>query len=126
MDAGRAVAYAVPPESQRSGPFVMPTHPDGRPDFGPVIVGPLAAWRAAHPDARVANVSGRRDLTDADFAHLAWLRAVDMSGCSGITDAAFAHLAGIHTLNMSRCWQATITDAAFAHLAGIHTLVMSL
>jgi hypothetical protein len=94
---------------------------------GPQILGPLAEWRAAHPDALVVNVSGRRDLTDADFVYLRGLAAVDMSHCdqATITDAAFAHLAGIHSLNMSGCRQATITDAAFAHLAGIHTLDMS-
>ncbi len=38
--------------------FVMPMHPeDGSPMFGPRITGPLAAWRAANPGARIANVS---------------------------------------------------------------------
>jgi hypothetical protein len=51
-------------------------------DFGPVLQGSLPAWRAAHPTALVANVSGRRDLQDADFACLQGIRALDMSSCS--------------------------------------------
>ena len=92
--------------------------------FGPRIDGPLAAWRAAHPGALVANVWIRRDLTDADFVHLVGVRALRMSDCAnpGLTDAAFAHLRGIHTLRMSRCTQPALTEAAFAHLCGIHTL----
>ncbi len=116
----------APPED-----FVMPTK-NGQPDFGPVIEGPLAAWRAANPGALVANVSWRRNLTDADFVHFRGLLALNMSGCTNtaiadaITDAAFAHLRGINTLYMSGCNQASITDAAFAHLRGIHTLNMRL
>ena len=95
--------------------------------FGPRIVGSLAAWRAANPGALVADVSDRTDLTDADFVHLAGIKALWMTCCNQatITDAAFAHLSGIHTLYMGGCNQATITDAAFAHLSGIHTLNMS-
>ena len=105
----------------------MPRAAEGRPDFGPPVRGSLAAWRAAHPHAVVCNVRGRTDLTDADFAHLAGVRAVDMSECSQatITDAAFVHLRGVHTLHMTGCRQATITDAAFVHLRGVHTLDMS-
>ena len=92
--------------------------------FGPLIAGPLATWRAANPGALVANVSGRRDLTDEDFVHLAGIMALDMSGCTnpGLTDAAFAHLRGAHTVDMGACSQASITDAAFAHLQGLRTL----
>ena len=32
------------------------------------ITGPRAAWRACFLGARAANVEGRADLTDADFA----------------------------------------------------------
>ena len=64
------------------------------------ISGSLAAWRACFPDARAANVAGRADLRDADFAHLVGLEALNMGGCAGITDAGLAHLAGIHTLEM--------------------------
>ena len=87
------------------------------------ISGPLAAWRACFPGARAANVAGRADLRDADFARLAGLKALNMGECGGITDAGLAHLAGIHTLNMNGCGR--ITNAGLAHLAGIHTLEMA-
>jgi hypothetical protein len=104
--------------------FVMPMNARGDPDFGRPILGDLAAWRAANPHALVADISGREDLTDADFVHLRGIRALDMSYCTNaeITDAAFANLRGIHTLSMMNCNQ--FTDAAFVHLAGIHTLIM--
>ena len=109
------------------GSFVMP--PMLFPDwgFGPPIVGPLAAWRAAHPDALVANVYERADLMDADFMHLAGIKALNIGRCTnpGLTDAAFVHLRGMHTLLMYDCNQASITDAAFAHLHGLHTLDMA-
>jgi hypothetical protein len=106
------------------GPWVMPLRADGAPDFGPVIKGPLAVWRAANLGAEVANVNCRDHLTDADFVHLAGVKALDMSLCPGITDAGLAHLRGIHTLNMRYC--SGITDAGLAHLTGIHTLNMRL
>ena len=95
-------------------------------DFGPRIEGPLAAWRAAHPGALVANVGDRRDLVDADFAYLAGIKALWMTNCTNpaLTSAAFAHLRGVHTLWMSGCAQASLGDAAFAHLRGVHTLDM--
>lgn len=61
--------------------FVMPLDEAGKPYFGPKIEGPLDAWRSDHPDALVANVSRRKDLTDADFAHLAGIKALDMTMC---------------------------------------------
>jgi hypothetical protein len=69
------------------------------------VPGSLAAWRAAFPAARGANVAKRADLCDADFFHLRGIRTLDMSYCSQetITDGAFAHLRGIHTLDMSGC-----------------------
>jgi hypothetical protein len=90
------------------------------------LTGSLAAWRAAFPAARAANVSRRKDLRDADFVHLRGIHTLDMSFCfqATITDGAFVHLRGIHTLDMSNCNQATITDGAFAHLRGVHTLTM--
>ena len=108
------------------GGFVMPSMDADNSGFGPPIVGPLAAWRAANPDALVANVRVRNDLVDADFVHLAGIKALDMSHCRnpGLTDAAFVHLRGLHTLWMAGCNQASITDAAFVHLHGLHTLLM--
>jgi len=96
-------------------------------DEGPVIVGSLVEWKTQNPQALAANIRNRRDLSDADFAHLAGVHTLEMSWCdqATITDAAFAHIAGVHTLNMALCNQATITDAAFAHIAGVHTLDMS-
>ena len=52
----------------------------GEPDFGPKIYGPLVLWRAANPYALVANVRWREDLTNADFAHFAGIKALNMSG----------------------------------------------
>ena len=108
------------------GEFLMPPMVGPDRGFGPRIVGPLAAWHAANPDALVANVYGRDDLTDADFVHLAGIKALWMGSCTnpGLTDAAFVHLRGLHTLWMAGCKQASITDAAFAHLHGLHTLSM--
>ena len=104
--------------------FVQP--PIFSPEWGagPRIEGPLAAWRAANPDALVANVQGRDDLVDADFVHLAGIKLLRMDDCTnpGLTDAAFVHLRGLHTLLMGSCNQASITDAAFANLHGLHTL----
>ena len=95
--------------------------------FGARVDGPLAAWRASHPDALAANLEGRTDLTSADFVHLRGIECLNMRGCNqpALGDAAFAHLEGIQVLNMSGCNQSTITDAAFRHLEGIQTLTMS-
>ena len=91
------------------------------------IGGRLSLWRACFPNARAANISENKNVTDADFVQLRGIHKLNMSDCyrATITDAAFAHLRGIHTLDMSHCRQATISDAAFAHLRGIHTLDMS-
>ena len=86
------------------------------------ITGSLAAWRACVPGARTANVEGRRNLTDADFAHLAGVKTLKMGQCSRITDAGLEHLRGIHMLQMWHC--SGITDAGLAHIRGIHTLDM--
>ena len=108
------------------GGFVMPPMIPPESGFGPHIEGPLSAWRAANPDALVANVCYRADLTDADFLHLAGIKVLDMAYCTnpGLMDTAFVHLRGLHTLWMYGCNQASITDAAFAHLHGLHFLGM--
>ena len=133
----KAVASDVPRSTARAmlvrkvggaphGGFVRPPLVGPTNGFGPPIVGPLAAWRAAHPGALVANVQGRHDLVDADFTHLAGIKALNMTLCNnpGLSDAAFVHLRGLHTLWMTGCDQGTITDAAFAHLHGLHSLFM--
>jgi hypothetical protein len=127
---GEHVTYSYPSKASGGAPpleFVMPVGGAGKPEFGPCIKGPLCFWRAANPMALVANVSGLRDLTDADFVHFRGIRALSMSWCKQptITDAAFVNLRGIHTLDMSNCTQRTITAAAFANLHGIHTLGMA-
>ena len=44
-------------------------------DRDTVIAGDLRRWRVCFTNARCANVSERRDLTDADLVHLvAWRR----------------------------------------------------
>jgi hypothetical protein len=89
------------------------------------IRGSLGRWRACFPHARVANVSGRADLTDADFVHLRNVNVIFMMSCTGVTDAAFSHLTACRTLDMSHCNQRGISDAAFPHLVNIRTLNMS-
>jgi hypothetical protein len=92
-------------------------------DRNTIITGDLRMWRACFSDAQCANLSGRRDLTDADLVHLNSVKEVNLSGCTQITDAGLAHLTGIHTLDISG-WYMQITDAGLAHLTGIHTLSM--
>ena len=108
------------------GGFVMPPNFGPAWGCGPRIAGPLAVWRAANPDALVADVFARGDLIDADFVHLAGIKALNMSYCTnpGLTDAAFVHLRGLHALWMGCCNQSSITDAAFVHLHGLHTLTI--
>jgi hypothetical protein len=72
------------------------------------IKGNIEAWRASFPCARAVNISGRRDLVDADFVHIRGdarvrLHTVNMSGCYKVTDAALVHLRGIHTLDIRYC-----------------------
>lgn len=126
---GAALARAMLAEKAGGAPhggFVMPPQVEPEHGFGPRIVGPIEAWRAANPSALAANVWGRADLADDDFAHFTGVRALWMSDCNqaAVTDAAFVHLRGIHTLDMRFCDQATITVAALTHLRGIHTLDM--
>jgi hypothetical protein len=89
------------------------------------IRGPVSLWRASFPHARAANVSGRADLIDGDFIHLAGVGVVFCMSCVGLTDAAFAHLTSCHTLDMSHCNQSGITNAGFAHLGAVRALNMS-
>jgi hypothetical protein len=139
-DAAAEVLRLRAPEGRH-----WPISINGRTHFGPFIDGPLAAWRAANPDAEAANVVAGRDrkaaeyvhlagvkvlnilargqfFTDAVLAHLAGIHTLHMRWCEGISGAGLAPLVGIHTLDMSEC--RGITDAGLAHLAGIHTLNM--
>jgi len=73
-------------------------------DSETVIRGRVRDWRACFPRARAANLAACdadleerlhvTPLTDADFVHLAGLRALSIAGRGELTDAAFAHLAG--------------------------------
>ena len=89
-----------------------------------VIKGSLERWRKANPNAKYANISGRKDLTDEDFVHLKGIKHLNMQGCNqaGITNQAFVHLKDIKHLNMVLCNQPGITDDAFENLEGIDTL----
>jgi hypothetical protein len=60
------------------------------------------------PNAISINLSGRDDITDADFVHLGQIQHLNISGCKNITDAAFEHLPRLKSLNIS---QTKITDA---------------
>ena len=112
-----------------------------------VIRGPLGSWRRSHPNALVANISGRLDLKDSDLKHLKGVPYVCMSGCTGLSDAALAFLVGgdalapelieraealglpvpstipPHTLRICGCTQ--LTDSGLSCLSGIHTFDMS-
>ena len=125
--AARAALLARAGGAPHDG-FVMPPQVGYPHGFGSRIDGPLAAWRAAHPGALVANLHARSDLVDADFAHLVGVKALRITECgpSALTSAAFAHLRGVHTLWMGGCHQASLGDAAFAHLRGVHTLNMAI
>ena len=107
--AQRSVDLQAPPPTPRCAALLQQwwSNTYSVPDFGPVIQGSLAAWRASHPHAKAANVSWRRDLLDADLAALRGLRAVKVQGCPTLTDAAIVHLAGVHTLDMSWCRRAS-------------------
>ena len=89
-------------------------------DLETVVKGDLRSWRACFPKATAANVSGRKDLTDSDFEHLAGLRTLDMRCCtmSATSDTGIGHLAGIHTLDMRDCLPNpnTISKACLAKL----------
>jgi hypothetical protein len=106
------------------GPYAVARRPSGEIDFGPPITGPLAAWRRAHPHAEIANIQLRNDLTSADFAHLAGVKALNMSGISNtaVTPAAFKHLVGLVYLVASGCTQ--LSDAHFFHLETLRSLFM--
>ena len=91
-------------------------------DFGPHIEGPLAAWRAANPDAQAARLNGRRDLTDDDCAFLRGVRVLNIAGCSQLTDAAFAHFGSLEVLVMNGC--ANVTEVGFAHMPRLRKLLM--
>jgi hypothetical protein len=67
---------------------------DGTIDFGARIQRSLAHWRKCNPTTLVANICGRRDLEDSDFAHLQGIKALNLDSCnqSSITDKAFESL----------------------------------
>ena len=44
------------------------------------VIKSFARWRACFPNAARVDISGFRDVTDADFAHLRGVRHVNMSG----------------------------------------------
>ena len=120
---GGGSAAAVGELQERAPPGLsaaLPKTKHGKPDFGPLFLGPLSAW----PRAGTANLVGRDDLTDSDIAHLAGTASVSLRDCRGITGARLTHLAGVHTLDISGCTE--VNDAGLAHLKGIHTLDVSL
>ena len=91
-----------------------------------VIKRSLKKWREDNPDAKEANISGRKDITDADFVYLEGIQRLNMKNCDQkeITDAAFKHLKSVKTLIMFGCNQKEITDEAFKHLENIKELNM--
>ena len=70
------------------------------------------------------NCCIQETITDAEFAHLRGIIALDISYCTQrtITDQAFEHLRGIKKLNMRNCDQCTITNSGIAHVVGICSL----
>jgi len=132
MGAGKSLfSPASPPPSvatTTTPPFLMPINAKGKFDFGEKIKGSLEQWRVINPDALVANVSGRKELTEKDLSTLAGVRALDLSGCdlSGVSDEAFAPFKGkhLHTLDVFRC--KGFRDAHLASIAEeLHSLQLS-
>jgi hypothetical protein len=77
---------------------------------GDAILGDLGAWRAAHPLALFADVSGRLDLRDADFAHLRGIRTLRLERCwqqgqqGGLTAALFGQIGdSLSTVHVEDC-----------------------
>ena len=97
----------------------MPQADGRRMSWGPVIEGSVAAWRTAHPRAVLANLEGRRDVTDSDVALLAGVLALNVSGCSGLSERAFEGCdtgSGLVVLDCSGC--TAFTAATLARCGG--------
>ena len=64
------------------------------------ITGSVANWSLSFPRAVAANLSGRHDLTEADFSrHFTRLRELDLTGCESpcVLDGAFVlHCVLVH------------------------------
>ena len=60
------------------------------------------------PNAISINLSGRQDITDADFVHLGQIQHLNISGCKNITDTAFENIPRLKSLNIN---DTNITDA---------------
>ena len=99
--------------------FEMPRNRHGDPDFGRAIEDDLAAWRAAHPGARVANLLDR-ELSAADLGALRGVRGLRLIGCTlAPPTATFAPLAGLQALEIRhRHGDDPGLGAALAPLAG--------
>ena len=68
------------------------------------ITGSVANWSVSFPRAVSANLSGRHDLTEADFSrHFTRLRELDLTGCESpcVLDGAFARHCNLVHLNLS-------------------------
>ena len=102
-------------------------HPWG--DSETVIWGRLRDWRACFPRARAANLAAYDGdleeslrvfpVADADFVHLAGLRALSIAGRGELTDAAFAHLAGTRAQDAGGCSSGAPSAAAGTRLRGV-------
>ena len=86
------------------------------------IRGSLEKWRKDNPNAKLANISSRPDITDADFVYLEGIEELYIMYCKKITDAAFKHLKSVKILKMVGCDQEGITDKAFENLNNIQEL----
>lgn len=99
-----------------------------KPEEEEVIVESIRTWREAYPLARYANIYGRKDVCDDDFACFRGLHTLRMETCDQptITSEAFKNLAGtIAELYMYRCNQPTITDEIFQYIKGVSILNIS-
>jgi hypothetical protein len=84
------------------------------------VVGSVADWKAANPDATECNLSYRSDITADDIKLLAGIQKLSIRGCAQLGNDAIQHLTGIKILDMVQVQK--VTDAAFPSLAGVKSL----
>jgi len=94
----------------------------------------LRLWRECFPNARAANVSGRSDLVDADFAYLSGVSVVNISqhprtrgspySRASFSDIGFQNLRGVRKLIMIYADMSRVTDRGFESLRGVEELDM--
>ena len=90
VEEDHSAADAVPVELAP-----LPTDADGRPVFGPIVQGPLKAWR----ESAQAAIQDMALLTGADFTSEI-VKVCNLAGREDVTDADLVHLAGVPQVNI--------------------------